>query len=156
MLIKNFQNKERFIINDKRLGKTSLLYAIIYAGSDIMSENFKKHILRMETYKQKETFKHKHNYSIKHLLIVTNINNHASSNNHLKKEYYYVLKCDQCNSFIPEIVEGNYQHHIFDEKDVDFSLPIITANTMSKSPIYSFSKLIDINVIKDQIKLVFL
>ena len=113
-----------------------------------MSENFKKRILRMETYKPKEVHKHKHNYSIKHLLIVTNINNHASSNYYLKKEYYYVLKCNQCNSFIPDIVDGNYQHNLFYEKNVNFSFPIITANTMSKSPIYSFSKLIDVDVIK--------
>ena len=113
-----------------------------------MSQNFKKNILRAETYKPKELFKHKHNYSMKYLLIVTNINKHASSNYYLKKEYYYVLKCDQCNSFIPEIVGGNYQHNIFYEKDVDFNLPIITANIIEKNPVYSFSKLIDVNVTK--------
>ena len=109
-----------------------------------MSINFKKHMLMRETYKPRELFNHKHNYSIKHLLIVTNINKHASANYYLKKEYYYVLKCNQCDSFIPDIIDGNYQHHIFYEKDVDFSYPIITANTMSKNPIYDFSELIDI------------
>ena len=113
-----------------------------------MSENFRKHMLRMNTYKPKGLVKHKHNYSMKHLLIVTNVNNHASSNYYLKKEYYYVLKCDQCNSFIPEIVDGNYQHHIFYEKDVDFNLPTITANTMAKNPIYCFSELIDVHLTK--------
>ena len=113
-----------------------------------MPESFKKYMLRKETYKSKEVFKHKHNYSIKHLLIVTNINKYASSDYYLKKEYYYVLKCDQCNSFIPDIVDGNYQHHIFYEKDIDFNLPKIIANTMAKNPIYSFCDLIDVDLIK--------
>ena len=111
-----------------------------------MSENIKKHILRMDTYKPKETIMHKHNYSIKHLLIVTNINKYASSNYYLKKEYYYVLKCDKCNSFIPDTIDGNYQHHIAYEKDIDSSLPTIAANTMAKNPIYFFSQLIDVDV----------
>ena len=113
-----------------------------------MSESIRKRMLRRETYKPKELINHNHNYSIKHLLIVTNINNHASSNYYLKKEYYYVLKCNQSDSFIPEMVDGNYQHNIFNEQDVDFNLPTITANTMSKCPIYFFSDLIDIKVIK--------
>lgn len=111
-----------------------------------MAENFKKYMLKIETYKPKDIIKHKHNYSIKHLLIITNINEHASSNYYLSKEYYYVLKCNQCDSFIPDSIDGNYQHNIFDLKDVDFSLPIITANTLYKQPIYNFSKLIDVEV----------
>ena len=83
-------------------------------------------MLKKETYKPKELSKHKHNYSLKHLLIVTNINNRATSNYYLKKEYYYVLKCDQCNSFIPDIIPNNYQHNIFEIKDIDYNLPIIT------------------------------
>ena len=93
-------------------------------------------------YQSKQSFKHKHNYSIKHLLIVTNINEHASANNYLQKEYYYVLKCSECDSFVP--TDGNYS--IFNEKDVDFSLPIIKANTIEKSPLYSFNKLLDVEI----------
>ena len=111
-----------------------------------MSGSLKKRMLKMETYKPTDIIRHKHNYTIKHLLIVTNINKHASANYYLRKEYYYVLKCDQCNSFIPDIIDGNYQHNIFNEKDIDYSLPIIMANTLAKNPVYSFSKLIDVDI----------
>ena len=113
-----------------------------------MSENFKKRMIRIETYKPKEVFKHNHNYSAKHLLIVTNMNNLATTGYYLKKEYYYVLKCDQCNSFIPDTIDGNFKHHIFYEKDVNFNFPIITANTMAKNLEYYFSELIDVQVLE--------
>ena len=113
-----------------------------------MSENLKKWMLKNDTYKPKGSCKHKHNYSIKHLLIVTNINKHASAGYYLKKEYYYVLKCDKCNSFIPDIIPDNYQHQIFCQKDIDFNYPTITANTLAKNPVYVFSKLVDVNIIK--------
>lgn len=112
----------------------------------IVSQKFKKNLERMETYKDQSCLKHKHNYLIKHLLVVTNINEHASSNYFGKKEYYYVLKCNECNSFIPDRIYGNYQHNIFDIRKIDNSLPMITANTMQKCPIYNFSKLIDVKI----------
>ncbi len=109
-----------------------------------MSQKFKKWLKITETYKDHDYLKHKHSYSIKYLLVVTNINEHASSNYFGKKEYYYVLKCSGCNSFIPDRIDGNCQHKIFNIDDIDYSLPKITANTMQKCPIYNFSKLIDV------------
>ena len=111
-----------------------------------MAENFKKRYLRMETYIDPNCLKHKHNYSIKHLLIVTNINKHASSDYYNAKEYYYVLKCNECNSFIPDSVEGNFNHHILSNEPIDESLPVIEANTLQKNPHYNFSKLMDVKV----------
>ena len=113
-----------------------------------MAKKFKRWLLEVETYIDKNAFKHKHDYKLKHLLIVTNINEHASANYYNKREYYYVLKCNQCNSFIPDSVEGNYNHHIFNNENIDNSLPIITANTNYKCPHYDFSKLLDVNVKK--------
>ncbi len=112
----------------------------------IMSQNFKKWLEKTEAYNDHSSLKHKHNYLIKHLLVVTNINEHASSNYFKKKEYYYVLKCSQCNSFVPDSIDGNYQHNIFNIDNIDNSLPRITANTMQKCPIYNFSKLIDVKL----------
>ena len=100
----------------------------------------------METYTDRNVSKHKHNYTVKHLLIVTNVNEHARRNYYEKKEYYYVLKCNQCNSFIPDSVEGNFNHRIFNNENIDNSLPIITANTNYKCPHYDFSKLFDVNI----------
>lgn len=115
-----------------------------------MSKNFKRIHKERETYIPKLKVKHKHNYLVKHLLIVTNINEHATANYYKKKEYYYVLKCDMCDSFIPQSLIGNYNGNIFDEKDVDYSLPIIKANTTDKCPHYSFSRLIDVEVMKNE------
>ena len=113
-----------------------------------MPHNLRKRWLKAETYIDKNVFKHKHDYKLKHLLIVTNINEHASGNYYKRKEYYYVLKCNQCNSFIPDIVKGNYNHHIFKDEEIDDSLPVITANTNYKCPHYEFGKLFDVNVEK--------
>lgn len=108
-----------------------------------MAQNFKKRLFKSETYIDKNTSKHKHNYILKHLLIITNINEHASGKYYKQKEYYYILKCDQCNSFIPDSVKGNYSNHI-NKENIDNSLPIITANTNNKCPHYEFSKLFDV------------
>ena len=113
-----------------------------------MSQNLRKRLLKMETYIDKSSSKHDHDYSLKHLLIVTNVNKNASCDYYKQKEYYYVLKCNKCNSFIPDSVEGNYNHHIFDNENIDSSLPIITANTNYKCPHYNFSKLFDVNIKK--------
>ena len=113
-----------------------------------MAVNLKKRLIKQETYKDTNCLKHKHSYNIRHLLIVTNINKHASANCYNSKEYYYVLKCDQCNSFVPDSVDGNFNHHIFSYENIDFSLPVITANTTQKCPHYSFCKLTDVIVKK--------
>lgn len=113
-----------------------------------MSECFRKQMLRGATYVPDNIIKHKHNYCIKHLLIITNVNKHASSGYYNSKEYFYVLKCNQCDSFIPDSVKGNYGHWIFGDEKIDNSLPVITANTMQKNMIYNNSQLIDVTVIK--------
>ena len=112
-----------------------------------MAVNFKKWHLNMETYKDKNCSKHKHNYSIKYLLIVTNTNKFAGIC-YNTKEYYQVLKCDSCNSFIPDSIAGNYNHWLTHIDDVDKNLPVITANTIQKCPHYNFSKLVDVVVKK--------
>lgn len=110
-----------------------------------MTQNIKKRLERKETYIDKKALKHKHEYIIKHLLIVTNTNKEATGNNYNKKEYYYVLKCNKCNSFIPDTIEGNY-NHIINKEEINNELPVITANTEEKTPHYSFSKLIDVKI----------
>ena len=115
-------------------------------GVDNISMSLKKHWLKMATYVDKNCLKHKHDYKVKHLLIVTNINKHASGNYYNSKDYYYVLKCDKCDSFIPDSIPGNFDHHIFSNEDVDFSLPTILANTKQKNLIYDFCKLEDVVV----------
>lgn len=111
-----------------------------------MTINFKKRLEKEETYIDKKALKHKHNYSINYLLIITNINKHASANYYGKKEYYYVLKCSECNSFIPNSIDGNYNHNIFHRETIDYNMPTIVANTTQKCPNYDFSKLIDVKV----------
>ena len=113
-----------------------------------MTQSFKQRLKKMETYIDKTALKHKHDYELKYLLIVTNINKHASGNYYKQNEYYYVLKCNQCNSFIPDSIEGNYNHNILNNENIDKSLPIITANTNFKCPHYSFSKLFEVNIKK--------
>jgi len=113
---------------------------------DDMSQNIKKTVLRDETYIDKDRLKHKHDFTLKHLLIVTNVNKHASANYYNKKEYFYVLKCNQCNSFIPDSVEENFNHYILDNEVIDYSLPVITASTDYKCPHYNFSKLFDFSM----------
>ena len=113
-----------------------------------MAENFKKTILKKETYIDKSVLKHKHDYKLKYLLIVTNVNEHATGNYYKKQEYYYVLKCNQCNSFIPDSVEENFNHHILNNEIIDNNLPVITANTDFKSPHYEFSKLFNVIIKK--------
>ena len=115
-------------------------------GCGVMSMNFKKNYLMNETYKDKNALKHKHNYSIKYLLIVTNINTHASAGLYNSKEYFCVLKCDKCNSFIPDSVEGNYSHYASKDEINDRSLPVITASTIQKQPHYNFCKLLDVEI----------
>ena len=108
--------------------------------------NIKKKMLRNETYIPNDIEKHEHEYKDKYLLIVTNKNKHASCNYYNTKEHYIVLKCKYCNSFIPDSIPGNYNHHIFYQKDIDKSLPIIKAVTNQKCPHYNFSKLIDVEI----------
>lgn len=109
-----------------------------------MAHNFIRNHLRSQTYIPKNIIKHKHIYCEKHLLVIANINEHASSNNYKKNEYYYVLKCNQCDSFIPDIIPGNFNHLILHPEEIDNSYPIITANTLQKDHHYVFSKLIDV------------
>ena len=112
-----------------------------------MSDCLKKRILKPMTYNPKNTLKHKHNYCLKYLLIITNVNEKASIGYYNSKEYYYVLKCDKCDSFIPNSIEGNFDHHIFlDKEEIDDRLPIITASTMQKNPAYNFRDLKDVLV----------
>ncbi len=114
-----------------------------------MAKCFRKALIEKETYLSKNIKKHKHNYSIRYLLTVTNINEHASDRCYLQKEYYNVLKCDQCDSFIPFSEPGNWSGLVLDNEKPDFTLPVITANSDKKSPHYSFSELIDVEVKRD-------
>lgn len=111
--------------------------------------NFKKWQKISETYIDKNVLNHKHDYCLKHLLIITNINAKASIGYYNKKEYYYVLKCNKCNSFIPDSIKGNYNHHVLEGKMIDADLPIIVANTNDKCPHYSFGKLVDVKLVKN-------
>ena len=108
-----------------------------------MSMNFKKTLLKNETYMPKDILKHQHDYNIKCLLEITNVNNHASGNYYNKKEYHYVLKCKYCNSFVPDSKPHNFSGSILDN-NIDWSLPLIKASTNQKNPHYEFSKLFDI------------
>ena len=109
-----------------------------------MSMNYKKLELKSMTYIDKEANKHKHDYCIKCLLEITNKNIHATCNYYNKKEYHYVYKCNLCNSFIPDIKDGNYDGTIFANEKIDKSLPTIYANTNYKGPQYEFYKLYDV------------
>lgn len=109
-----------------------------------MSMNFKKIMKRRSTYLPKNIFKHKHNYCIKCTLQITNDNEHSSFNYYKSKEYHNVLKCDSCDSFIPLSEEGNYDGTIFEITKIDNKLPLITAKTKYKNPIYNFCDLFDV------------
>ena len=115
-----------------------------------MSMNFKKALRKEFTYVPKDIGKHKHNYVIKCILEITNQNIHASCNNYGKKEYYNVLKCDVCNSFIPVTEEGIYSGWIFGDRKIDNSLPLIKASTNRKNLVYTFNDLYDVEVDKFQ------
>ena len=112
----------------------------------VMAINFKKWLQRRLTYLPKDNInKHKHNYTIPCVLEITNKNIHASGNYYNKKEYYDVLKCNLCNSFIPNSKDGNISGIIID-REYDNELPLIKANTMMKSPDYNFDSLCDVKV----------
>lgn len=110
--------------------------------------NFKKAHLKSLTYVPKDHYlnKHKHNYSIKCVLEITNKNIHASCNYYNRKEYHNVLKCDKCDSFIPNREEGNFSGHIFG--DYNKELPLIMASTNMKGPAYDFNTLYDVKINK--------
>jgi hypothetical protein len=111
-----------------------------------MSVKYKKIMERRFHYIIKDSTKHKHDFSIKCILEVTNKNIHATGNCYNKKEYYEVLKCSACNSFIPISKEGNINGIIFDTNRIDTSLPLIKANTNQKNPTYDFCNLCDIKL----------
>ena len=73
--------------------------------------NFKKALRKEYTYEDK-TCKN-HDYTIKCILEITNDNIHAAGNYYGKKEYYKVIKCSKCNSFVPNSEEGDYSGHFF-------------------------------------------
>ena len=108
-----------------------------------MSMKLKKVLQKRFTYLPKEIDKHKHNYSVKCVLEITNKNIHASSNYYNKKEYYNVLKCSLCDSFISDPKEGNISGNIL-SYEYDKSLPLISANTNMKCPAYNFDNLYDV------------
>ena len=115
-----------------------------------MSMNFKKLLFKDFTYVPKDIARHKHNYVVKCILEITNQNIHASCNNYGKKEYFNVLKCDQCNSFTSLREEGNFLGWIFDSDKIDKTLPLIKANTKKKNMVYTFNDLTDVIVYKYQ------
>ena len=111
-----------------------------------MSMNYKKLHQKKLTYIPMDNVnKHKHKYSVPCVLEITNKNIHASSNYYNKKEYYNVLKCELCNSFIPNSLEGNISGHITSEK-YNRELPLIVANTNMKNPVYDFDNLYDVSI----------
>ena len=93
--------------------------------------------------------KHQHEFAQECVLEITNKNIHAAGNYYNKKEYYLVLKCLNCNSFISKREEGNIQGHLRNDfikndypHDINMSdYPLITAETKMKCPGYEFSKL---------------
>ncbi len=113
-----------------------------------MAMNFKKHFQRKMTYIPKDiATKHKHNYVEHFILEITNKNIHATANCYNTKEYYEVLKCDNCDSFIPNSKDGNFSGIIFDD-NYNKEIPLITANTNMKGPAYNFDNLYDIVIKK--------
>ena len=108
-----------------------------------MAMNFKKREERKYTYMPKDVLKHKHNYVVECVLEITNMNIHASCDYYKGKEYYNVLKCDMCDSFIPNSKEGNYDGHIIN-RIYNKKLPLIRANTNMKNPAYYFNNLTDV------------
>lgn len=111
-----------------------------------MSINFKRQMIKILTYVDKEVSKHKHDYCIKCILEITNKNIHAAANYYNRKEYYEVLKCNCCNSFIPLSKEGNISGNILNKDEIDESLPKIIASTNLKSPAYNFYDLYDVRI----------
>ncbi len=105
---------------------------------------FKRMLQRRLTYKPKNIInKHKHNYLLPYVLEITNKNPHATSDNYNKHEYYNVVKCDLCDSFIPDDIEGNIFGYIIDGK-YDKKKPLIKASTNMKGPAYNFDNLYDV------------
>ena len=115
-----------------------------------MGSKYKKTIKRRLTYLDKIAIKHKHDFSIKCILEITNKNIHATGNYYNTKEYYEVLKCNICNSFIPISIEGNISGIIFDTNKIDKTLPLIKASTNNKEPIYDFYNLSDVKIEKQK------
>ena len=111
-----------------------------------MSMNYKKTLRREYTYVDKSC--KNHDYSLKYVLEITNDNIHASCNYYGKKEYYNVLKCSKCNSFIPDTSNGHYDGNIFHIEDIDKTLPVIKAKTKRKNPAYDFYDLYDVEIVK--------
>ena len=109
-----------------------------------MGISYKKKLLKEMTYEPKNGNKHKHNYVVECVLEITNKNIHATGNYYNKKDYYSVLKCDLCDSFIPNSIEGDYLRHISD--DYNKALPLIQANTLMKCPLYYYNNLYDVIV----------
>ena len=98
------------------------------------------------TYEPKSNaVKHKHHYSVECILEVTNKNIHATGNYYNRKEYYTVLKCNICDSFIPDSRKGNSSGHILND-EYNKKLPLITAKTNMKCPEYNFNNLYDIDI----------
>lgn len=86
------------------------------------------------TWIQKGKRKHKCNFSEHCLLKVTLLNN--------KINYYNVLKCHECLSFISIKESGNIQGCIFNElTKKQKSLPVITASYGHRNLIVNFSAL---------------
>ena len=112
-----------------------------------MSINYKKSLINRFTYKPKNVLKHKHNYSIKCILEITNKNIHASCNYYNKKEYYEVLKCSECESFIPNSTPENFSGNIYFFNDNENNI-LIKASTNKKCPEYSFYDLFDVSIKK--------
>ena len=111
-----------------------------------MTINFKKKEERRLTYIPKKIKeKHKHNYIIEYILEITNDNIHATGNYYNKKEYYQVLKCNQCDSFIPSPKKGNSLGLVLNN-EYDKNLPLIKAKTNMKCPAYNYNNLYDVEI----------
>lgn len=111
-----------------------------------MGSKYKKIMERRLSYFDKNSIKHKHDFNIKCVLEITNKNIYATGNYYNSKEYYEVLKCNVCDSFIPISKEGNISGIIFDINQIDKNLLLIKASTNKKEPIYDFYDLFDVEV----------
>ena len=95
------------------------------------NNKFNRLIKRETKFLEKKTMKHKHHFNVKCILEINMLDN--------KREYFNVLKCEQCNSFISNSESNNIQGHIFDKFENKDNLPILVANVSKRNLIIPFS-----------------
>lgn len=106
-----------------------------------MSKCFRKRLEEDITYIDKTANHKKHNYVIPCILQLTFTN--KLEINYLRKEYYNVLKCNECNSFHSVSEEHNISGHIFEDIDLT-NKNVIYADYEGKWGIPPFKDLINI------------